>query len=154
MKIRHSVSQDDDAIIQCLIKFADYQPLGRLRVEAKEYNDHHLRKILDAIRKRGIMLVATQDDDIRGVFMAILSPDIWVPQLKTLSELVWWVNPEYRDTTTGYRLLQEYTKIGKQMVKDGTVANFTMTLLENSPPIDLEKRGWQKIESNYVYQGE
>ena len=159
MRIRQGLTKDDDAIIDCLRKFADYQPWGKLKAEAEHYNDHHVRKILDAIRKKGIMLVAedvekrslTKPGDIAGVFMAIVAPDIWLPQLVSLNELVWWVNPEYRETTVGYRLFKEYQKIGEQMVKDKKINNFTMTLLENSPKIDLEKRGWDKVETNYVF---
>lgn len=153
MKVRHSLTaDDDDKIIECLKEFADYQPFGRLQAEAEEYNDHHIRKVLDIIRKRGLLFVADgKDDDLAGVFMSIQSPDIWIPKLVIMNELVWWVNPNYRDTSVGYRLLKEYTDACKILVKEGAIANFTMTLLENSPEIDLEKRGWDKIETNYVF---
>ena len=152
MKIRTSTRQDDDAIIDALKEFADYQPLGRLQVEAKEYNDHHIRKILDAIRGNGMILIAqSKEGDVAGVFMSIITPDIWLPNMKIMNELVWWVCPHYRNTSAGLRLLKEYTKIGKKMVDSGKIATFTMTLLDNSPEIDLEKRGWDKIETNYVY---
>lgn len=153
MKVRHSLTaQDDDKIIECLKEFADYQPFGRLKAEADDYNDHHIRKVLDIIRKRGLLLLADgEEDDLAGVFMSIESPDIWIPKMIIMNELVWWVSPNYRDTSVGYRLLKEYTDACKILVEKGRIANFTMTLLENSPEIDLEKRGWDKIETNYVF---
>ena len=76
---------------------------------------------------------------------------MWLPRVKIMNELVWWVNPEHRNSSAGLRLLKEYTKIGEKMVKDKTISTFTMTLLENSPIKDLQKRGWTPIETNYVY---
>lgn len=151
MKIRHGTQADDDAIIFALKKFADQQPLGRLKVEAKRYNDHHVRKVLDAVRRTGLLLIAQDDEHIAGVFMASISGDIWVPSMSIMSELIWWVNPEYRNSSAGLRLLKEYTKIGEQMVEQGKISMFTMTLLSNSPSINLEKRGWSKLETNYVH---
>ena len=151
MKIKTATVADDDAIIEILREFAEEQPLGRLKVEAKDYNDHHVRKILDAVRKRGIILLAHKGEVIQGVFMAIINPDIWLPTVKTLNELGWWVNPEHRNSSAGLRLLKEYTKIGEKMVKDKTISTFTMTLLEDSPIKDLQKRGWAPVETNYVY---
>ncbi len=151
MKITTATVADDDAIIEILKKFADSQPFGRLQVEAKQYNDHYVRKILDAVRNRGLILLAHKDGEIAGVFMAIINPDMWLPKVKIMNELVWWVNPEHRNGSAGLRLLKEYTKIGEKMVKDKTISTFTMTLLENSPIKDLQKRGCTPIETNYVY---
>ncbi len=107
MKIRKATASDDDAIIEILTKFADSQPFGRLKVEAKEYNDHYVRKILDAVRQRGLILLAHKDKEILGVFMAIINPDMWIPRIKIMNELVWWVNPEHRNSSAGLRLIKE-----------------------------------------------
>jgi hypothetical protein len=37
------------------------------------------------------------------------------------------------------------------MKEKGSISTFTMTLLENSPKINLEKRGWSPIETYYVF---
>ncbi len=151
MIVRKATQQDDDAVIEVLKQFAEQQPLGKLQVEAEQYNDHHVRKVLNAVRTGGLLLIAQDKEQIAGVFMAVVTPDIWVPSMRIMSELVWWVNPQHRDSSAGLRLLKEYTKIGEQMVNKGDISTFTMTLLENSPKINLEKRGWTPIESNYVF---
>lgn len=149
--IRSATQADDDNIIDCLRKFAIEQPIGKLKVEADQYNDHHVRKILDAVRARGIILVAETNNEITGLLMAVVNPDIWLPQIKTMNELVWWVHPEHRNSSAGLRLLKEYTKICERMVKKKEIYTFTMTLLKDSPISNIEKRGWTPIETNYAF---
>jgi hypothetical protein len=151
MLVRPATQADDDHIIDCLRKFAEEQPISKLKVEANQYNDHHVRKILDAIRQRGVILIAEIDSEITGLLMAVVNPDIWLPQIKTMNELVWWVHPEHRNSSAGLRLLKEYTKICEKKVKRKEIHTFTMTLLEDSPVSNIEKRGWAPIETNYVY---
>ncbi len=151
INITLATQKDDDAIIDILKKFAQEQPFSKLKLEAERYNDHHVRKVLDGIRGQGIILLALKDSEIAGIFMAVKTPDIWVPNVRVMTELVWWVNPEHRRSSAGLRLLKEYTKIGEQLVKKGEISTFTMTLLENSPVTNLEKRGWNPVETNYVF---
>tara|TARA_R110000782_G_scaffold70496_7_gene141641 strand:- start:36 stop:503 length:468 start_codon:yes stop_codon:yes gene_type:complete len=149
--ITTATQKDDDAIIELLKRFAQAQPFGKLKLEAEQYNDHHVRKVLYNVRAQGVVLLAHIDSEIAGIFMAVKSPDLWVPNIKILAELIWWVNPEHRESSAGLRLLKEYTKIGEQLVKKGEISTFTMTLLENSPISNLEKRGWNPVETNYVF---
>jgi|TARA_R110001606_G_scaffold10475_1_gene45434 hypothetical protein len=151
MKIRRATQADDDAVIDVLRKFAEAQPISKLKVEATQYNDHHVRKVLNGIRTAGVLLLADVDGEVAGLFMAVNAPDLWVPNMRVMTELVWWVNPEHRDSSAGLRLLKEYTKIGETMVKAGKISTFTMTLLNNSPITNLEKRGWTPVETNYVF---
>jgi hypothetical protein len=83
--------------------------------------------------------------------MSAVATDIWLPNMRIMNEIVWWVNPEWRDSSAGLRLLKEYTKIGEQMVEKGDISTFTLTLLENSPKLNIQKRGWSPVETNYVF---
>ena len=149
--IKTATQEDDDAIIEVMKRFAEAQPFNKLKVAAEQYNDHHVRKVLFGIRTSGVILLALKDNEIAGLFMAVKAPDMWVPNIRVMTELVWWVNPEHRESSAGLRLLKEYTKIGEKMVKKGEIATFTMTLLETSPIRNMEKRGWTPVETNYVF---
>ena len=151
MIVRPATQADDDAIIDILKQFAEEQPFGKLKIQASAYNDHHVRKILSAIRTGGLCLLACEKEQIVGVFMSAVATDIWLPNMRIMNEIVWWVNPEWRDSSAGLRLLKEYTKIGEQMVEKGDISTFTLTLLENSPKINIQKRGWSPVETNYVF---
>ncbi len=151
MIVRPATQADDDAIIEILKQFAEEQPFGKLKIHASAYNDHHVRKVLSAIRTGGLCLLATEKEQIVGVFMSAVLPDVWLPNMRIMNELVWWVDPQHRDSSAGLRLLKEYTKIGEKMVKKGDIHTFTLTLLETSPKLNIQKRGWIPIETNYVF---
>jgi len=99
-------------------------------------------------------LVAEADGIIQSVLIAQIHCDPWLPQIRTLREVAWWVEPEYRQSSMAGRLLKEYVKLGKKLKEAGHINNFVLTMLSNSPDLKLEKRGWREVERNYVYEGD
>lgn len=149
--IRSATLQDFDRIMEMLINFANASPYAPLK--NPEYNDTYVRNVLCEIMKSGYILVGEQDGKLQGMFISYIHSDIWLPHKKTLREMIWWVEPVARGSTLGFRLLKEYTKIGKKLTEEGVVDGFVLTTMEISPIDSIEKRGWRKVESNYVYQG-
>ena len=105
------------------------------------------------ILKSGTIIVGEVDGVIQGMLIACVDSNPWLPDVKTLKELAWWVEPEYRNTSLGYRILKEYIRVGKLGQEVGAISNFTITTLMESPIRDMEKFGWRPIEKNYVYEG-
>lgn len=155
--IRRATIQDYDRVMAMMINFANSSPYSPL--QNPEYNDIYVRRLLDSFQKNGIILLGVQTDqtdqteNIVGMLIASIQGDAWLPHIKTMREIAWWVEPEYRMTTLGYRLLKEYVEIGKNLVEQNEISGFTLTNMEQSPDFDLEKRGWRPIETNYVYEG-
>jgi len=82
--------------------------------------------------------------------MAAPVEDVWLTDRLTMRELAWWVDPEYRTTSAGGRLFIDYQNHCEQLLQAGLIVGYTMTMLEQSPNINLEKRGMDKIESIYM----
>lgn len=151
--IRNADMKDYDRIIEMLVNFANAAPLSVLN--NPQYDVRRVKTILQKISQNGCVLVAEdRDKTIQGMLIAAIDNDIWMPHIKTLRELAWWVEPDYRHTTLGYRLLMEYVKVGKRLKAKEIIHNFTLTNLSISPNFDLVKRGWGTVETNYVYQGD
>jgi len=154
--IRSATLQDYDRVMEMMINFANHSPWAPHH--DPQYNDHYVRNLLSSFIANGCILVAEpqpnqldQTPQLGGMLIATTVSDPWLPHVKTLKELAWWVEPEYRQTSMGYRLLQKYIEVGKKMVTKGYVDGFTLTNMSISPDFDLEKRGWQKVETNYIY---
>ena len=150
--IRHATIKDYDAIMGLLANFADAAPLDSLH--KPQSDQRRVGHFLTELQRTGVVLVAEADGQIQGMILGQIQPDTWLPYIRTLRELAWWVEPDYRNTTVGYRLLKAYTDFGKHLQRTDQIDQFTLTLLTNSPDLGLEKRGWVPIETNYVYKGD
>lgn len=151
MKIRKATIQDFDRIMEMMIDFANSSPYAPQH--EPEYNDTWVRRLLCSFMTAGCIFLAEHEDKIVGMLIGQIQPDPWLPQIKTMKEVAWWVDPEHRMGSAGYKLLLRYIKYGKALVKAKEIQGFTLTNMEQSPDFNLEKRGWRPIEKNYIYEG-
>lgn len=152
MLIRHATKEDFDELIRMLISYGNATPLTLF--EDPKYDEHRVKMLLGNFMMKHLVLVGeVEENKLGGLLIANLIPDIWMPQIITLRETAWWVDEEYRGTSLGYRLLQEYLKVGKRLKESGTIQEIVLSTMVNSPDLKLEKRGWRTIETNYVYEG-
>jgi len=151
MKIRKATIQDFDRIMEMMIDFANSSPYEAHH--NPQYNDTWVRRLLCKFMAGGCILLAEHEEKTIGMLIGDISPDPWLPEIKTLREVAWWVDKEHRMTSAGYKLLLRYIKFGKALQEAGEIQGFTLTNMEQSPDFDLEKRGWRSIEKNYIYEG-
>jgi hypothetical protein len=149
--IKHADLQDFGAIMDMMERFANASSVPALH--NPEYDVRRIQHLLFTIKNAGCIIIGYQDEQPAGMLIARIMEDAWLPHVRTLKEMAWWVEPEYRGGTVGYRLLKEYVKTGEAMKESGVIENFTLTLMTESPDFDLEKRGWRSVETNYVYEG-
>lgn len=140
---------DIPEIYQAMRRFAQAAPIRSLSVaEPDARRCQHL--IADLIHNHVALIARDQSGIFQGMLLAQIQSDLWLPEIKTLRELAWWVEPEYRGTSAGYKLLKTYKQIGQDLVQRGDIHQYTITLMTNSPPLDLASRGWREVETNYV----
>lgn len=148
--IRFATTADIPTIITMLVKFADATPVQFLK--GAQYNPRLVQSVLSAILKSGLILVSHRDDVITGMLIAQIVNDQWLPQYRYLKELAWWVDEEYRGGTDGYRLLAEFTRIGKSLLDEKKITAVQLTTLANKPIPIVEKLGWRSVETNFVLE--
>lgn len=91
----------------------------------------------------GTAFVSKIDNKYTGAIGGLLLPNIFNPDLKALSEVFWYVLPEYRNTRSGLLLLDAFDKCGQEKADETS-----MCLLMGSPIAtkSLEKRGFEMKE--------
>ena len=128
--------------------FANSAPVDYLH--NPQYNDNHIDQILFTCSTSGVLLYAEQDGEPAGFFMAMVAGDLWLPQLKpVMREAAWWVEPDHRDGSVGGKLFLQYVQVCKELKKRGLIQGYTMTLMDQSPDIKLDKYGFKPIETVY-----
>lgn len=83
--------------------------------------------------------VAKQGEECIGAIGGILQPNIFNPDLKSLTEIFWYVLPSYRKTRAGYLLFKAFDEVGHRK------ANYTnmCLLFDSEVSIEgMEKRGY------------
>jgi GNAT superfamily N-acetyltransferase len=142
--IRQATKYDKTEIINMMKQFraeADFPEL--LKVD----NEEHWNTMLDGILAgQGVVFLY----EGKGLLMAIVLPTIWCNKTFALHELAWYVCPEERNTTIGFRLFAAYLAYGKQLKEQGRVAYFTITKLDTSPNFKYEKYGFRKKDENWI----
>jgi len=149
--IRFADIKDFDRIMDMMINFANSSPYAAHH--DPQYNDRHVRTLLSHIMQNGVIIVGEADGELQGMLIGMINSDPWLPHVKTMREIAWWVEEPYRMTSLGYKLLKKYVDVGEQLQQTGKIDGFTLTLMTQSPEFDLEKRGWSQVERNYVYKG-
>lgn len=146
--IRRLQRADFDQVQELMECFANESGIGDL--ENPTYDTDHVRQVLLRCEKGGISLVGQKGDQITGVLLSILVPDLWIPEIVRLRELAWYVRPEHRGGTTGARLYSAYIDSAEELRRSGRITSYTMSQLSGSPNFDLERRGFRHLETTFV----
>ncbi len=147
MNIRLANKFDQPHIFKMLRNFRDQSPI---QVMSTVDNEEYVSKLLNALlHGRGLVLIAEKEEPI-GMLMAAIDQNVWDPNVFLMKELVYWVEPEWRGTTAGYRLLAKYNELAKELVDEGRISFYTMSKLAKSPDLDYGRFGYQRVEETWV----
>lgn len=142
--IRQATKYDKTQIISMMKQFraeADFPEF--LKVD----NEEHWNTMLDGIfAGQGVVFL----EEGKGLLMAIILPTIWCNKTFAMHELAWYVCPEERNTTIGFRLFAAYLAYGKQLKEQGRITYFTITKIDTSPNFKYEKYGFRKKDENWI----
>ena len=144
--IREANKHDLDACVEMMRKYASESPIYKLR-EAAFHDSQYVRQFLfSLICGRGFIFI---ESNYRGILAAIVTPNIWCPGVNEVKELAWWVDPEHRNGTIGGKLFVSYKRRSEDLIKQGRASVMSVSLMSSSPSIDLEGRGFKRIEATY-----
>jgi GNAT superfamily N-acetyltransferase len=142
--IRQATKYDKTQIIEMMKLFR-----SESKIEQYQNLDNidYWNVLLDTILAgRGIIYI----EDNKGLIIGLITPTIWCDKTYALHELAWYVKPEYRNTTLGYRLLKSYIEFGKKAKQDKRICLFTMSKMVTSPDIDYGRFGFTKLDENWI----
>lgn len=146
--IRHANKFDIDEIVRMLKAYRDNAPTQFLRDSS---NQEHIEKLLSNILAgAGFILLATKEEDVIGMVIAALHPNIWNPDITQISEIAFWVDEEHRGGRTAYRLLQAYIQQCEELKEDNRIHFFSVSKMSNSPDLSYDRFGFEKLEETWI----
>ena len=142
--IRQANKFDKQDIIEMMVAFKNESNIPELReLHNPEYWDQLLNTILAGA---GVIFIEPN----KGLLMALIAPSVWCNKTLQLYELAWYVKPEHRNTSIGYRLLKQYVDYGNQLKQSGRIKFFSIGKMVTSPNIKYEKFGFKKLDENWI----
>jgi N-acetylglutamate synthase-like GNAT family acetyltransferase len=146
MLVRTATRTDIDTIVTLLRNYSQCSPVAALR---DQHDEHYVRQLITGIIVGQGRIWIAEDSAAQpmGMLMAIRMPSIWNPNITTLTELAFWVEPAARNSSTGYRLLKSY----EQYAETESVNHYTISRLDSSQ-FDPARRGYDLLEQTYIKQ--
>ncbi|MEI7757657.1 MAG: GNAT family N-acetyltransferase [Bacteroidota bacterium] len=142
--IRQATKFDKTEIINMMKQFRSEADLPEY-VDAE--NEEYWNLLLDTILVgKGVVFL----EEGKGLLMALIHPTIWDNRINTMQELAWYVKPEFRNTTVGYRLLKSYIEYGDELKEDGRIKFFSVSKMDTSPDVKYQKFGFRKKDENWI----
>lgn len=142
--IRLANKFDKPQIIEMLRMFRDESPIEQYKTFE---NTEYIGTLIDSIiAGRGVIFI----EQGIGMIIGVIQPTIWCDKTMALYELAWYVKPEYRNTTVGYKLLKKYLDYANAARDEGKIKLFTLSKLTTSPNMKYEKFGLVKVEENWM----
>ena len=142
--IRTATKYDKTQIIEMMQLF-------RAESHIEQYKDldnvAYWNELLDSILAgHGIIYI----EDGIGLIMGVVMPTIWCNKTLVLNELAWYVKPEHRNTSVGYRLLKAYVNYGNQLKQEGRIKMFTIAKMITSPDLKYGRFGFTKLDEIWI----
>jgi len=144
--IRQATPFDTEQIIEMLQRYKTATPLTCLSTAT----DTNARRIIaEILAGRGVIFVSEYDGDLIGMIIGLKSPNLWSNDVYCINELAYWVDPEYRHGSSGYRLLDAYKEYCDQQKQLNNIQYYTISKMSNSPDLKYDRFGFTKLEETW-----
>jgi len=147
VKVRDATPFDIPAILNMLREYRSQTPLPFLHDADDEI--YITRVLTEIMAGRGVALIA-ETDKIHGMLLAQVAPSAWSPKHLVMTEMAYWMNPDARGSSGGYRLLAAYVEHGQALKDAGRISAFFISKMINSPDLQYQKFGFNKLEEFWV----
>jgi N-acetylglutamate synthase-like GNAT family acetyltransferase len=144
--IREANKHDMPELLQMMRDYSTQTPVPALQAAAAHDEAHVANLMTQMMAGRGFVLI---DNESRGFIAALITTNVWCPEVYELHELAWWVKPEHRNGTVGGRLWKEFDRLATDLIDDGRIDVAVTAVMANNTWIDYTKRGYAPMQATF-----
>ena len=144
--IREANKHDMPQLLQMMRDYSTQTPVPALQAAAAHDEAHVANLMMQMMAGRGFVLI---DNESRGFIAALITTNVWCPEVYELHELAWWVKPEHRNGTVGGRLWKEFDRLATDLIDDGRIDVAVTAVMANNSWIDYTKRGYAPMQATF-----
>jgi hypothetical protein len=133
-------------LLQMMRDYSTQTPVPALQAAAAHDEAHVANLMTQMMAGRGFVLI---DNESRGFIAALITTNVWCPEVYELHELAWWVKPEHRNGTVGGRLWKEFDRLATDLIDDGRIDVAVTAVMANNTWIDYTKRGYSPMQATF-----
>ncbi len=145
--IRSATRSDLNTVTDLIMEF----------LQTTSYHDHvqatdhgHIRRMMYALLYSGYIWLYYDTDTPVGLLVAVKEANTWIPEKKSLRELVWYVRESHRGTVGAGKLFVEFCRTGDRLLNTGEIDGYFTTRMSTTTDYDLERRGFRLTEKLYL----
>lgn len=112
IKVRRAKESDLDAIVALGDNFWQQTSYHKAGVA---YDAEHCRHLAETLRTKGIAQVAYDGDKIVGMLLAVIGAVPFSPTVGSATEMVFYVEPDYRKDGLGAHLIKQAENVCRQL---------------------------------------
>lgn len=146
--VRKATLHDIQDIYGMLLRFNSECMVPELQVEG--CHSTITRVLTHLISGSGFVLVAQEDTQLVGMFIAAKISNTWDPRWVSMNELVYWVDPEHRNKLCGAKMLKWYIKHCDSMLAENKIKTYTVGRMSDNKAIDYGRWGFRQIEEKWI----
>lgn len=136
------MGEDEIKYVSEVIK--KFAPINGLGITPSE-NIKEITKIL--LEQENIICIQQQN---KGVILGVLYPLFYNPDILVAQELGWWVEPEYRGTSLGIKLLKDFEKKAKELGAKKIIMFYLDAQTPDKIENILDRLDYKHLEYNMV----
>jgi len=126
-------------------------------LQSTSYKDHavcarpeHIKQLMYAILQNGYIWLYFNGEVCVGLLVAAREQNIWIPEKRSLREVVWYVREEYRRSLGAGKLFVEFCKTAEQLLENNEINGYFTTRMTTTADYDLDRRGFRLTEKLYI----
>jgi hypothetical protein len=85
-----------------------------------------------------------------GLLVAAREQNMWIPEKRSLREVVWYVREEYRRTVGAGKLFVKFCEQAEQLLEQKEINVYFTTRMTTTEDYDLGRRGFRLTEKLYL----
>lgn len=131
--------------------------VGQLKAFSKTYgtkrslfsSDEYAMQAFTKVIEDHLVYVAVKGDELLGFISGYVLPHVYNPEIKTLTESFWWVEPKHRGSRAGYLLFKAFMEYGKEQ------CDWVITTIEDISPVSEAfylRQGFKLKEKSYILE--
>ena len=119
----------------------------------KQVIDKHFNVLFNTILHGGGIALIVESEEPIGMVVGIINENLWVPNMFMLTQILLFVDEEWRHTKAGYKLLEAYNDTVEKLIEQKRIETSVIHAAEPLHDVDFSRFGYDCIEKTWISNG-